>query len=190
VPCTAPVGAFRPWNDPVGAAFKSFDIGVDLALSLSPLGPIGGGLAFAYERAGGSKALVNGTSVQATMETLSAAAQACAMGTVKECRAGSVDRLLTAIFLRIYARNLRRGWSGGVGRSWSDAIFSMLILVGFPVVGLSLALWHLAIGLFQKVIGASRIADSVPILILVITCFGLNLLLSRKMRVYRDEPIS
>ena len=101
-----------------------------------------------------------------------------------------MDRLLTAIFLRLYARNLRRGWSGGVGRAWSDAIFATLILIAFPFVGLALAIWHLATDLFPTAIGASWLGDSAPILIVVLTCFGLNFLLSRKMRVHKDEPIS
>src|SRR5258708_3443913 len=103
--------------------------------------------------------------------------------------AESVDGLLNALFLRIYARNLRRGWTGGSDRAWSDVIFSTLIVVAFPLAGLAIAIWHLAAGLFPTVLGASGQSDSVPIFIVVIISFGLNFLLSRKMHIYKDEPI-
>ena len=52
-----------------------------------------------------------------------------------------MNTLVTNLFLRIYAMNLRRPWRNHRGAAWSDAVYTMDILVVVPALSWIMAGW-------------------------------------------------
>jgi hypothetical protein len=98
--------------------------------------------------------------------------------------------MLTKLFLRIFAMNLRRGWRSGSGIAWSDAIFTVDILICLPLLCLLGTLWLLAIDLFPSTVGLFGMPWGAEAALVVATWLGVDIPLSRKMGAYKREPIS
>jgi hypothetical protein len=101
----------------------------------------------------------------------------------------SVGKSLTTLFLRIYAMNQRRWWRNDAARAWWDALLTVEIWIGLPLVTLLVTLWVLAIDLFPQSVGTIGMSRGVELGLLVASWLAVDIPLRKKVSKYRREPI-
>ena len=64
-----------------------------------------------------------------------------------------VKGMLSMLFQRLYAMNLRRTWRNSPGAAWADAISTLDVLLAFPILSLLGGAWLVATDIFPRTVG-------------------------------------
>jgi hypothetical protein len=98
-----------------------------------------------------------------------------------------VKGMLSMLFQRLYVMNLRRSWRNSPGAAWADAIYTLDVLLAFPILSLLGGAWLVATDIFPRTVGRFGIPDAAIVVVAVVVWLGVDIPLSRGMRRFRDE---
>jgi hypothetical protein len=92
---------------------------------------------------------------------------------------------IDSLFLRLYAMNLRRAWRNAPVAAWTDASFTVDVLLGFPLLFFVGAAWSVLMDLSPQAVGAFGMSDWALLMLVVATGLAIDVPLSRRWRVYK-----
>ncbi len=102
----------------------------------------------------------------------------------------TTNNALVKLFFRLYAWNCRRSWRNNETDAWSDAIYTMDVLIGLPVLSLIMTLWAIAIHVFPKTIGTVGMPTAAELLVVLLVGIAVDMLFTKRINKYRNHPFT
>jgi hypothetical protein len=102
----------------------------------------------------------------------------------------TTNKALVKLFFRLYAWNCRRSWRNNPTDAWSDAIYTMDVLIGLPVLSLIMTVWAIAIHQFPKTIGTVGMPKVAELLVVLFVGIVVDMIFTKSINKYRNHPVN